>query len=207
MSNYYRRLRLSNNPIADFFDIDQYAYTKRLLRYSQVMFPKDILKNEILNDLHSIGLDVSHTVLFSKPTGRREDVSMMHTDINWDYNEKKWVKELFSVNWELTNTQTRLSWWKTSRQEVFPEFIDSAISPEGIHYGDRFLLGIFPDTDIRLDSLLMTNSPVLLKTNEPHTVDVLPNDLINTRLSLSVRFKNKFKDWDSVLEKFNSIIK
>ena len=53
----------------------------------------------------------------------------------------------------------------------------------------------------------MTNSPVLLKTNEPHTVDVLPNDSINTRLSLSVRFKNKFKDWDSVLEKFNSIIK
>lgn len=207
MSNYYRPLSLPSDPIASFFNIESYANSKSMLKYSQVKFPKDILKNEILDQFSLVGLQVSYVVLFSKPTGRREKYSMMHTDINWDYQEKIWIKELFGVNWELTETKTVLSWWKTSRKEIYPEKIDSSISPEGIHYGSRYLLGTYENTDIKIDSVTNTKEPMLLRTDEPHTIDILPNDLVKTRVALSVRFLNKFKNWNEVLEKFNPLFK
>jgi hypothetical protein len=207
MSNYYCPLSLSLHPIADFFDIEKYAKHKNMLRYSQVKFPKDILKKEILEEFFKIGLIVSHVVLFSKPTGRREEHAMMHTDINWDNNTKTWEKEIFGVNWELTDTETIISWWKTSRQEIYPDSIDSSISPEGIHYGSRYLLGTFEKTDTRLDSVINTKAPMLLRTNEPHTIDVLSNSLVQNRVALSIRFENKFNNWEEVITKFKPLIK
>jgi hypothetical protein len=132
----------------------------------------------------------------------------MHTDIIRDNNDWKIIN--CGINWEITDIDAELTWWTTSKQALYPTDPNYFnLNPHGIHYQGRLKFGVDLSTDIRLDSVNTLSTPLLVRTNIPHTVTIPKKESYpsQTRCSISVRFDPDFSTWEEAVDFFKPLIR
>lgn len=206
MSTCYKRLDLPLSPVKD---PDSIVKRAKLTTDSYHMFnvnPVTTLTDEILGIFDNLNLCIRRVTVFHYPAQHKEKDSLLHTDIRRVGNE--WKKLTFAVNWELNNINVKLSWWDTSKTEVFPGNPNFFwFDPHGIHYGGRYNLGVDPVTDHLIESVDTLTGPILVRTNIPHNVYIPEQELTDDiRCGISIRFEeDHFAHWDDVVEYFKPI--
>ena len=205
---YFKKLNLPSNPLKDSKEVSQRIIT---MGYN-IVLPEEVLTSEILDCFKNIGLRPKMVVLFGKNTKEVKPADrMIHSDVALDKTiQQQWRKLVAGVNWEIEGSYNDFFWYDMGEiKECWPDEILYSGSKfnylNGIHYGERFKMGI-PGTAKILDKTTI-DGPTLVRTDIPHST--LYNNPTTTRVGVSVRFHEEDFDhsWDTALEKFESLIK
>lgn len=165
----------------------------------------DLVNPELLNYFKQVNLKPYALMAF----GHENDYTYkrdlyVHTDVIKDNNE--WVKVPFAINWEITDTEAEFKWYDTTGYGEFypPDILNTHdyLLGNGIHYGRRYVPGT-PNITYPFPVITTyTFKPycaVMVRTSEPHAVVY---ERFNSRLSVSLRFKNL--TWDHALKIFKA---
>ena len=206
--SYFKKLNLPANPLKNSKEISQ----RTINGGYNLALPGDVLTTEILDIFKGLELRPKMVVLF----GRGDNTSspkdrMIHSDVALDKTVPgQWRRLVAGINWEIEGSFNEFYWYDMSGiKECWPDEEAKVMIKfnylNGIHYGERFKMGI-PDTAKILDKTTI-DGPTLVRTNIPHST--LYNNTTTARVGVSVRFfEEDFNhSWDNALEKFSSIIK
>ena len=205
MSVCYRKLNFPKNPVKDVSSIlDQIKNTDNQYHMFNVD-PYQALTDEVLAAFDDLDLYPSSATVFHLSIPTTPNDCLMHTDILRVDN--RWKSITCGVNWEINNINAKLSWWQTTKPGYFPNDPEYYwFNPHGVHFGGRFNRGIDPAKDREIDSVDTLDSPLLVRTNIPHTVYIPNQDTREkVRCSISVRFNNDFKTWDEAVKYFSKV--
>lgn len=200
----YRLLNLPTNPIKDTKGFIR-MLDAGFYRKTQFNLPTSILSEEILDIFDSIEVKIKTIAVFSfryLPVSR--DSRLLHKDVV--KVDDQWKPVVCGVNWELTPTESQIDWYDTAREPVYPTDDEPFYYPQGIHYGHRDRLGIFPETDTRLETYMSKGAPFLMRTDVPHIVSN-NQPFEGARYSISLRFEYNFASWTEALLQFKPLIK
>jgi hypothetical protein len=193
----FAELALTDLPL-----VDTFVYPEGLgsyqgspsFSYVSCDYISDVLKDQLAR----VNLKIFAAVLFKKSPGIK---NALHKDLA--LINKKWNVWHCAVNWNLFNSESRMSWYSISQKEIWPKVIDTS-EPyflSGIHYG-------FPGnriTNVKSVTLIESTSllkPALVRTDVPHQIENLDN---TDRWSLSIRFTENYK-WEQLLKILNPYI-
>jgi hypothetical protein len=205
--SYFKKLNLPANPLKNSKEISQ----RNITGGYNIVLP-DVLTDEVLDIFTSLGLRPKMVVLFGKNVKEvKPEDRMIHSDVALDKTiESQWRKLVAGVNWEIEGSYNDFFWYDmTGIKECWPDEEAKVMIKfnylNGIHYGERFKMGI-PGTAKILDKTTI-DGPTLVRTDIPHST--LYNNPTTARVGVSVRFfEEDFNhSWDNALEKFSSIIK
>jgi hypothetical protein len=200
MIKLYHKLNIFLNPL-----VENFSYSS-LPRINYTISNSDILNPELVEFLHSNGFDVSMAIIFYrpgiKPIRGQQTQGVVHSDITFDHN--KWKEIHYGINFELSDSISRLSWWNVEGTKIFPP-IPLKESPDdklrGVHYVKN------KDADTINYSLIdfvdIGKQATLVNTNVPHSVNYFGQD--TTRWGLSIRFKQDYT-WDEAVAHFENLI-
>lgn len=197
MKNFLK-LRLPANPVKDQSIID----TVNINGGYNLLLPKQILTDEIMEIFYNMGLKPKYVTLF----GRNDfdgsiDTRMIHADVALS-KDGNWQKMLFGINWEVTGHHNIFSWWDMSAyEELYPaENLPKKYDYlNGIHYVERGNRGV-PPMAVKLEETVI-EGPTLVRTELPHMT--VYNGPAKSRVGLSVRFfEDDFNTWDDVYNFF-----
>lgn len=174
------------------------------------IYGPSIVKEEVKDYfLKTTGLNVSLAVLFCRLNMpayvNRNNQGVIHSDITWNNG---WEQMYYAVNWELFDTTSKLSWWETSENKIYPPDpnpVTLSDSLRGIHYGKRSNMEPLNSNYRKIDSVVIDGNPTLVNTALPHSVDYFGYN--KKRWALSIRFDKKVSNWDESVLFFESIIK
>lgn len=204
---FFRYLNLPNNPLKDVQSVIERNTNKEYIAIDPYGFEdKDVLTEEIINAISSLGLDISYVVVFktyNRPFGNIEK-RVIHTDLVW--KENKWIKMPFGINWEIgdDSNDSIFQWWDMSaHSEHYPssghENLNNFSKLSGLHYSQRFNLGA-PEGSILLEETKLDRA-TLVRTDVPHSVIYTGSK----RMSVSIRFKQNIS-WNEAVEIFKPLI-
>lgn len=170
----------------------------------------DVIRNEVREFYRdTLGLDISMVILFSRPQRQewplRDNQGVIHSDIQWNNNQ--WEQLYYGVNYELTTEPSKLSWWAVKDPAIYPPTPNPVTRDDllkGIHYGQRNNLLALNDNYAKLDSVYITDEPVLVNTAQPHSVEYAGQGM--DRWAVSLRFDRRVDSWDTAVDIFKSII-
>lgn len=195
------KLDLPQQPLVDHFTFPE-------PQFGYIIYQQDILSNNLIAELAKNGFLVDFAVLFCRkpqyPNPQRMNQGVIHSDVT--FVDGQWQPIYYGINYELTNTVSKLSWWETTDEPVLPktpEIITVDDSLRGIHYGKRNNMDPINENYKCLDSVTVTG-PMLVNTNIPHSVDY--SGQAEIRWGLSVRLKNKFSNWENSVDAFKNLI-
>jgi hypothetical protein len=213
----YKHLNLPINPIKSTYSIPSERFDDpdkkhMVFKHHQAFIevdPEEILKEEIIDTFKSKNLNPSTAVLFRAVLPRLRQDALLHSDVEI-VHATAWKKVICSVNWELTpNVSPKFYWFKTTKEPVMPpkDFLSvTDIKLFGVHYGNRYQLGINTDEDTPIESVSTNIGPLLVRTDIPHLVEI-DDAQPKVRYALSIRFKNRFKSWEEAVELFQPLVK
>lgn len=205
--SYFKKLNLPNNPLKNSKEISQ----RNITGGYNIVLP-DVLTDEVLDTFNGLGLRPKMVVLFGKNVKEvKPEDRMIHSDVALDKTiEQQWRKLVAGVNWEIEGSYNDFFWYDMAGiKECWPNEVLSSGSKfiylNGIHYGERFKMGI--PNNIKILDKATIDGPTLVRTDIPHST--LYNNPTTTRVGVSVRFfEEDFNhSWANALEKFSSIIK
>lgn len=217
--SYYKKLNLPANPFKDWQSIynevkGQFPPGKVAQTYHTIYDPAGQLTEELEEILASIGVTVTHIVLFC--SGRSfsfKENRIIHSDLTWDNDSKSWKDIHCGINWELGGTNT-FSWWDMSQiKPVYPLAPYKGFGPmgpiinetsatlNGIHYENRLKHGIHKDA-VQLDEVNI-ECPTLVRTSTPHQV-VFRSDGLRVGVSLRID-ESGLASWEDCLAKFKPL--
>jgi len=165
-----------------------------------------VLHEELLTFLKSFPLEPYYVAVFCHGQKTKTD-HKIHSDITYDEITKEWKPIPFGVTYELPDTVSTWHWWDMKdAEECLPFSSNDEKRPErfkklnGIHFGERSRYGPLEDS-IVLETTEISG-PTLVRTDIPHSITYSnPNRI---RLAFSLRFKNDFKNWNEVVNFFQT---
>ncbi len=196
-----------NLPVpVDKSSVEEILNLKRNSEYRPYLFltkqPVKFLTKEIVELFSSLNIYPDTLIAF----GHVDDINyksskpLIHSDIIYD--NEKWKKVPFAINWELTDLNPKFSWWDPNHlQEIYPkEIINNDVFKfgNGIHYGSRMNRD---SSAMRcLESYVHNqNQAVMIRTEIPHSVTYQSGRL--SRTSISLRFPlDQISSWNCALE-------
>lgn len=209
----YRRLNLPSNPLKVQVPLDKFK-----VYGDQITMPAaDALTDEVMDIFKRAGLEPSVCFLFCQLNKQSSpDSRVIHYDLTradpkpWhpqdDPAKKTWKPIVCGVNWEVTGSITEFGWWDMSKvkqawpiRKGLPIRFDELNS---VHYVKRGNFGVPPGA-VKIDSVLIDERPILLRTGIPHQATYNGNDI---RLGVSVRFKETWTTWEEAVAAFSKII-
>ena len=179
------------------------VYSKNIEQYIN----KDLLKLLIDN-----GLKPNLIVLFCGKTGERDtEKSLLHTDVHYDFKNKKYQYHYCGLNQELTNSEAIFHWWEPINAEpIYPSKANLVHNDlmflDGIHYESRSNLFKNPQEKFKLlETTHYDNQRLILaRTDIPHSVVYKSN---TPRVSVSLRFDTSlFNNWNDVINRFERLL-
>jgi|LauGreDrversion4_2_1035121.scaffolds.fasta_scaffold00348_24 hypothetical protein len=197
----YHKLNLPLQPLVDNFTFPP-------AQFGYIIKQPDILSNQLIAALARHDFLVDFTVLFCRkpqyPNVQRMNQGIIHSDVT--FVEGKWEPIYCGINYELTNLDSKLSWWETTEEPIMPAIpavvtLDDTL--RGVHYAKRNNMDPINDSYKCLDSVVI-NGPTLVNTSVPHSVDYMGQS--ETRWGLSIRLKNKFTSWENSVDRFKELI-
>ncbi len=203
MNKLHYKINAPKNPLVEDFVIPPN-------KIGYYILDADVVREEV-KDFYSkqLGLDVAMVVLFSRPQRQawplRDNQGVIHSDIQWNNNQ--WEQLYYGVNYELTTEPSRLSWWAVAEPAVYPPTPNPVTRDDllkGIHYGQRNNLLALNDSYLKLDSVDITDEPVLVNTAVPHSVEYAGQGM--DRWAVSLRFTRQVDSWADAVELFKDII-
>jgi hypothetical protein len=195
------RLDLPSQPL-----IDNFIFPAPQLGY--LIYRQDIISDELIAALAKKGFLIDFAVLFCrKPqysNAQRMNQGIIHSDVT--FVEGRWEPIYCGINYELTNHDSKLSWWETTEEPIMPAIpavvtLDDTL--RGVHYAKRNNMDPINDSYKCLDSVVI-KGPTLVNTSIPHSVDYMGQAEI--RWGLSIRLKNKFASWENSVDTFKELI-
>lgn len=195
------KLDLPRQPL-----IDNFIFPPPQLGYR--IYQQDILSDALIAALAKNGFLVVFAVLFCRQpqytNAQRMNQGFIHSDIT--LVEGRWEPMYCGINYELTNSDSELSWWETTEEPIMPPIPKVATLDDrlrGVHYAKRNNMDPINANYKRLDSVVIKD-PTLVNTTVPHSVDYLGQAEI--RWGLSVRLKNNFSSWENSVDVFKGLI-
>jgi hypothetical protein len=200
MKNYIK-LKLPENPLKE--DVSVLQNIKIEGGYNLVPAAQ-LLSDEMQEIFSGMGLRPKFISLFGRnDSDGKTETRMIHSDVG--QVNGAWKKLLFGINWEITGHKNLFSWW--NMDAVTAHWPGSEYYPpkyqylNGVHFGERFKLGI-PDGAVKLDEVLL-DKPTLVRTDIPHMTHY-KGDGLGNRVGISVRFfEDDFKSWEEVYNFFS----
>lgn len=194
----FQELNLPCNPLIKDFKVPEVLYTDRINKYYPI--DKKNISNEIKNIFNELGLVIGGVIIFKK---HQNGISPIHTDVL--LVDSRWVRWHAAINFNLTSAQSKMMWFETKLQELYPETANLSQPLEynlsGIHYGKRGNSNV-NSVDFSLIGSCSITSPTLVRTDIPHTTINLDS---KDRLCASIRFSNNYT-YQELLEKFQGFI-
>ena len=195
------KLDLPLQPLAENFTFPE-------AQFGYIIKQPDILSDQLIAALARHNFLVDFAVLFCRrpqyPNAQRMNQGVIHSDVT--FIEGSWQPIYCGINYELTNSNSELSWWETTDEAVMPavpEVVTLDDTLRGVHYAKRNNMDPINDNYKCLDSLVV-KGPTLVNTNIPHSVDYMGQAEI--RWGLSIRLKNKFSSWENSVDAFKGLI-
>ena len=195
------KLDLPSQPLVDDFKFPQ-------PQFGYIIYQQDILSDQLIAALARRGFLVDFAVLFCRkpqyPNASRMNQGVIHSDVT--FVNGKWQPIYYGINYELTNSDSELSWWETTDTPVMPttpEVVTLDDTLRGVHYAKRNNMDPINDNYKRLDSTVI-KGPTLVNTNLPHSVDYCGQ--AELRWGLSIRLKNQYSNWESSVDAFKELI-
>lgn len=150
--------------------------------------PSDVLSPALIEQMESIGAPFTSVILFWRRAG--SDHEWAHIDVN----AKRYVTTC-AINWAYHAPNSEMIWYRAPPDDV--------IGSKEIHVAPGQTHSLtFKINDLEeIDRCHITNSPVLVKTNIPHTILVHGEN----RWSISARFGGRYQDWDAAVSAFENI--
>lgn len=188
-------------------------YTPRNWGYN--VFSKNIeqyINKDLLYLLMTNNLKPKLLVLFKGSSNKRDtEKSLLHSDVFYDFKNKKYQYHYCGLNQELTNSKAIFHWWQPiNAKSIYPSIAnivnEDLIYLDGVHYESRSKL--FKDPKERFKLLETTNYDnqklILARTDIPHSV-IYESD--QPRLSVSLRFDTSlFNSWNDVINRFERLL-
>jgi hypothetical protein len=218
--SYYKKLNLPAMPFNDWDTIYEEVKAKfplgnKLTSQHTIYDPAGRLTDELTDILDSIGVKVTHIVLFcSSRAVSFNQTRMIHSDLTWDKTAKTWKDIHCGINWELCGGTNLFSWWDMSKtKSVYPlppytgmdangPIINhNAATLNGIHYNNRMTLGIHKEA-VKLDEVNI-DGPILVRTDVPHHT-VFYSDKVRVGVSLRID-ETDLQSWDQIVDKFKPL--
>lgn len=188
-------------------------YTPRHWGYN--VFSKNIeqyINTDLLDLLIENNLKPKLLVLFKGSSNKRDtEKSLLHSDVYYDFKNKKYQYHYCGLNQELTNSKAIFHWWEPiNAKPIYPNIAnivnEDLIYLDGVHFESRSKL--FKDPKEKFKLLETTNYDnqklILARTDIPHSVIYDSNQ---PRLSVSLRFDTSlFNSWNDVLNRFERLL-
>jgi len=179
------------------------------------VFSKNIeqyINKDLLDLLIANNLKPKLLVLFKGSSNKRDtEKSLLHSDVYFDFKNKKYQYHYCGLNQELTNSKAIFHWWKPiNAKSIYPNIAnivnEDLIYLDGVHFESRSKL--FKDPKEKFKLLETTNYDnqklILARTDIPHSV-IYESD--QPRLSVSLRFDTSlFNSWNDVLNRFERLL-
>lgn len=170
------------------------------------------INQDLLNLLMDNNLKPNLIVLFSGKLNTRDtEKSLLHSDIYFDFENKKYKYHYCGLNQELTNSEAIFHWWEPINvKPVYPSKANlvhkDLIFLDGVHYESRS--NFFKNPQEKFKLLESTNYDnqklILVRTDIPHSVVYKSN---TPRISVSLRFDTSlFNNWSDVINKFERLL-
>lgn len=188
-------------------------YTPRSWGYN--VFSKNIeqyINKDLLYLLMTNNLKPKLLVLFKGSSNKRDtEKSLLHSDVYYNFKNKKYQYHYCGLNQELTNSKAIFHWWEPiNAKPIYPNIAnivnEDLIYLDGVHFESRSKL--FKDPKEKFKLLETTNYDnqklILARTDIPHSV-IYESD--QPRLSVSLRFNTSlFNSWNDVLNRFERLL-
>lgn len=194
MEKLYYRLNIPFSPL-----VNNFIYPKETVGYT--IEDSSILNPLLVNFLKDQGLDISMAVIFCRPAippiKKDQTQGVVHSDIGLKNN--LWEEIHFGINFELSDSVSRLSWWNVDGERIFPPIPNTQTINDklrGIHYDKAKNYNLIDFVDIGKQA-------TLVNTNVPHSVNYFGE--IKTRWGLSIRFEKNYT-WDEAVSFFRPLI-
>lgn len=179
------------------------------------VFSKNIeqyINTDLLNLLIANNLKPKLLVLFKGSFNKRDtEKSLLHSDVYYDFKNKKYQYHYCGLNQELTNSKAIFHWWEPiNAKSIYPNIAnivnEDLIYLDGVHFESRSKL--FKDPKEKFKLLETTNYDnqklILARTDIPHSV-IYESE--QPRLSVSLRFDTSlFKSWNDVINRFERLL-
>ena len=199
---FHKSLTITASPLRASFAID--TSVQETHNHYSVHQPAEILSDALLAQFDTLNLRASNVALFFKiPSARR---SLIHCDVG--LVEGKWKKNIAALNWNLTSSESTMSWYHVDEVEVEPDLNPVDETPEwyyclnGNHYGYRRNMDI-PEENVKCLETAAIYGATLVRTDIPHAI-------INAgklgRWALSVRFDPDFATWEEAVAAFSPVL-
>jgi len=194
------KLDLPLQPLADNFKFPtpQFGY---------LIYQQDILSDALITALAKKGFLIDFTVLFCRkpqyPNAQRMNQGVIHSDVT--FVDGQWKPIYYGINYELTNPDSKLSWWETTDEPIMPAIptvITLGDTLRGVHYAKRNNMD--PINNYKCLDSAVIKGPTLVNTNIPHSVDYYGQEEI--RWGLSIRLKNQYYSWEHSVDAFETLI-
>lgn len=204
---------LKNNLSILNYKSNELEYTPRHWGYN--VFSKNIeqyINKDLLDLLIANNLKPKLLVLFKGSSNKRDtEKSLLHSDVYYDFKNKKYQYHYCGLNQELTNSKAIFHWWEPiNAKSIYPNIAnivnEDLIYLDGVHFESRSKL--FKDPKEKFKLLETTNYDnqklILARTDIPHSV-IYESD--QPRLSVSLRFDTSlFNSWNDVLNRFERLL-
>lgn len=214
--SYYKKLNLPSNPFKDWDTVygqvkEKFPLGKITQTYHTIYDPEGLLTDELVNILDSIGVKVTHVVLFCSGRGLSfKETRLIHSDLTWDEERKSWIDFHCGINWELSGINT-FSWWDMSKTKpVYPlppysgmnengPIINTELAIlNGVHFDNRLQMGIHKNA-VMLEEVCM-DGPMLVRTDVPHQT-VFTSGKVRVGVSLRID-ETELNSWDKIVKQF-----
>lgn len=175
--------------------------------WSYNVFSKNIeqyINTDLLNLLIANNLKPKLLVLFKGRNKRDREKALLHSDVYYDFKNKKHQYHYCGLNQELTNSKSIFYWWEPiNAKPIFPSIGNivnqDLIYLDGIHFKyseKKFKL---------LESVNYDNQKlILVRTDTPHSVEY---ESEQPRYSVSLRFDTSlFNSWNDVINRFERLL-
>ncbi len=189
------------NPLKTSFRLADFTLTPYNNYY--VFDANEVLSADTVSFFQNLKLTPSLVAVFYKINGLP---GIIHADIK--KQNGAWVKNPAAVNWNLTGSDSIMTWHSMETEEYYPELNPQNTEKlpkwyftlNGVHFGSRSNYRHESGTSHVIATKKIV-TPTLVRTDWPHAVNNLDSSL--KHLTLSLRFANELS-WDEFFKVFNS---
>jgi hypothetical protein len=208
------KLALPNNPLRPHKNFKFKEFTGWSVFPSKGVV-KSIINEDVLDALADLKMYPALVVVFSQTELRNNQNCFLHSDVT--LLDKTWTSIPFAINWELNeDIDTTVSWWDTSKYEtLYPPMTEAETKfPFNLLNGTRYNIDKSKSCVNHLHNielldavhLYKNDSPILFRTDVPHSLEFTTNE--RCRFNLSLRFDlAKVVNWQEAVEKLQPIFK
>jgi len=173
------------------------------------------INEELLNLLLDNNLKPKLIVLFKGISpSRNTEKALLHSDVYYDFKDKKYKFHYCGLNQELYNTKAIFHWWEPiNAKPVYPSIANIVNYDlkylDGVHYESRSKYFKNPEEKFKLlESTNYDNKKIILaRTDIPHSVIYDTNLENHPRVSVSLRFDTSlFNSWNDVINRFERLL-